>query len=216
MILWGQVTDKDEDLGSVMRVLSRANHRLKLARARRADAYLAYTAGGAMRLAERGMRLDRVFVVRNTLDMDAQRRLRDELAGIADAGLRARLGLRADSVVLLYVGRVYRAKRVPEPLEAVEVIRRTGLLAEALEVVIAGDGPQLPELRMRAADMEDVHVLGEVADQRAIARLMRVSAAVVIPGAVGLAINHGSRTACRSSRGRAHCTDRRSSTSRTR
>ena len=67
-----------------------------------------------MRLAERGMRLDRVFVVRNTLDMDAQRRLRDELAGIADAGLRARLGLRADSVVLLYVGRVYRAKRVPE------------------------------------------------------------------------------------------------------
>jgi glycosyltransferase involved in cell wall biosynthesis len=190
VILWGQVTDKDEDLGSVMRVLTHANHRLKLARARRADAYLAYTAGGAMRLAERGMRLDRVFVVRNTLDMDAQRRLRDELAGIADAGLRARLGLRADSVVLLYVGRVYRAKRVPELLEAVEVIRRTGLLAEALEVVIAGDGPQLPEVRTRAAGMEDVHVLGEVADQRAIARLMRVSGAVVIPGAVGLAINH--------------------------
>ena len=217
VILWGQVTDKDEDLGSVMRVLTRANHRLKLARARRADAYLAYTAGGAMRLAERGMRLDRVFVVRNTLDMDAQRRLRDELAGIADAGLRARLGLRPDSVVLLYVGRVYRAKRVPELLEAVEVIRRTGLLAEAVEVVIAGDGPQLPEVRTRAAGMEDVHVLGEVADQRAIARLMRVSAAVVIPGAVGAGDQPcvRARRAGHHAAGRAHCTDRRSSISRT-
>jgi glycosyltransferase involved in cell wall biosynthesis len=190
VILWGQVTDKDEDLGAAMRALTRANHRLKLARARTADAYLAYTAGGARRLAESGMCLDRVFVVRNTLDMEAQRRLRDELTGVAEGDLRSRLGLRPDSVVLLYVGRVYRAKRVPELLEAVQVIRRSRLLAAPLEVVVIGDGPQLPEVRTRAAGMEGVHVLGEVSDQRAIARVMRVSAAVVIPGAVGLAVNH--------------------------
>jgi glycosyltransferase involved in cell wall biosynthesis len=190
VILWGQVTDKDEDLGAAMRALTRANHHLKLVRARTADAYLAYTAGGARRLVDGGLLADRVFVVRNTLDMDAQQRLRDELASVAEADLRAELGLRQDSVVLLYVGRVYRAKRVPELLEAVGIIRRAGLLAAPLEVAVVGGGPQLPEVRATAAGMDGVHVLGEVSDQRAIARWMRVSGAVVIPGAVGLAINH--------------------------
>src|SRR3954469_18893783 len=46
--------------------------------AHRADHYLAYTSGGAQWVIEHGMPADRVTVVRNTLDMSEQQRLRQE------------------------------------------------------------------------------------------------------------------------------------------
>lgn len=190
VLLWGQATDKERDVGPAIRALHRATAGAKLAMARTADGYLAYTAGGARRLVDGGLAADRVFVVRNTLDVDAQRRWHAAVAGVDADRLRAELGLRGDSVVLVYLGRVYREKRVTELVDAVRLIRAAGMCAAPLEVAVIGDGPELPAVRARAAGVEDVHLLGEVRDQAEIARWLRVAAAVVIPGAVGLAINH--------------------------
>lgn len=190
VILWGQATDKERDVGPGMRALHRATARAKLAIARTADGYLAYTAGGARRLVYGGLSADRVFVVRNTLDVDAQRRWHAAVAGVDEDRLRAELGLRPDSAVLVYLGRVYREKRVTDLVDAVRSIRADGICAVPLEVVVIGDGPELPAVRARAAGVEGVRLLGEVRDQAEIARWLRVAAAVVIPGAVGLAINH--------------------------
>src|SRR5207244_4905123 len=59
-----------------------------------------------------------------------------------------------------------------------------------IEVVVIGQGPELVDIRAQAERIPGVHLRGRISDQVEVARLMRVAAAVVIPGAVGLAANH--------------------------
>jgi glycosyltransferase involved in cell wall biosynthesis len=190
VVLWGQGYDKDEDVGGAGRWMLAAKRRANRAMARRADAYLVYTEGGRERLLEAGLDPPRVFVVRNTLDIDEQIAIHDRLRDADTARLRIELGLRADSAVLLFVGRLYREKGVRDLLEALRTIRSAGMTRQPIELVVIGDGPELEDLRAEARDLQGVHFRGEVADQVEVARHMRVAMAVVIPGAVGLAANH--------------------------
>jgi glycosyltransferase involved in cell wall biosynthesis len=190
LILWGQGFDKDEDVGGVGHTTLAVKRRLKRSMARGADGYLVYTAGGRERLVAAGLHPERVFVVQNTLDVEEQITIHNELQTADVAQLRSELGLRPDSVVLVFVGRLYREKRVPELLEAVRMIRSARLAARPIEVVVIGQGPELADIRAQAERIGDVHVRGQITDQVDVARHMRVAAAVVIPGAVGLAANH--------------------------
>lgn len=160
--------------------------RLRAAQARRGDAYLAYTPGGAERLAQAGVAADRLAVVPNTIDTGTQSELRDRLRETDERELRAELGLRPESKVLVYLGRVYPEKRLGELVEALRLIGD----AADVELVVLGDGPDLPRVRAAAQDLPGVHLLGAVSDQELIARHLRVAVAVVIPGKVGLAVNH--------------------------
>ncbi len=187
VVLWGQGYVKPTDArGARLRELGAA---VKARYARLADGYLVYTDGGARRLAAAGVDPDRVTVVRNTLDIGTHEALHAELAGADEAGLRAELGLRPDSVVLVYVGRIYREKRLGE---LVEVARRLGGRPgiPPVEVAVIGDGPDLEQARALARDVSGMHFLGGLYEEAEVARWLRVSAAVTIPGAVGLAANH--------------------------
>jgi glycosyltransferase involved in cell wall biosynthesis len=185
VVLWGQGGEKAEDRGALGDALSA---RAKRAWTRAADAYLVYTAGGAARLQAAGLPADRIHVVNNTLDMDGQIALHARAQRLDPAAVRYELGLRTDSVVLLYLGRVYREKRLEELLELVAALRaRAGL--PPVEAVVAGDGPALEQARA-AHPTDGVHFLGDVRDQERLARVLRIASALVIPGKVGLAVNH--------------------------
>jgi glycosyltransferase involved in cell wall biosynthesis len=190
VILWGQGGEKEEDSSPLMRPLLRAGASAKGRIARIADGYLVYTDAGADLLAARGVRRERVFVVRNTIDMAEQITLQRELADAGDAELRAELGLQPDSAVLLYVGRLYSEKRVEELLKAARTLNADAAGIPPVEVVVIGDGPQGPAIEREAARDPRIHIKGEISDQRVVARHMAVAAAVVIPGKVGLAVNH--------------------------
>jgi glycosyltransferase involved in cell wall biosynthesis len=188
VLLWGQGTDKQEDVGALMSAalggVSAAKRRL----ARCADGYIVYTEGGSRRLVEDGVDPSKVFIVRNTLDMREQTALHAELQATDVLDLRASLGLRPDSAVLLYLGRIYKEKRVGELVQAVRKLgERT---TTPIEVVVVGDGPEAAAVRAEANGLPNVHFTGEIHDQSLVARYMRVAAAVVIPGKVGLAVNH--------------------------
>ena len=77
VILWGQGFDKDEDVGGIGRAALAVKRRLKRTMARSADGYLVYTAGGRERLVNAGLDPERVFVVRNTLDVEEQITIHD-------------------------------------------------------------------------------------------------------------------------------------------
>jgi glycosyltransferase involved in cell wall biosynthesis len=190
VILWGQGFDKDEDVGGVGRSALAAKRRLKRAMARQANGYLVYTEGGRHRLLEAGLDSEKVFVAQNTLDVEEQIAIHDRLRDADLTQLRSELRLRQDTVVLLFIGRLYREKRVRDLLEAVRTIRSGRMAASPIEIVVIGDGPGLPEIRSEAQRLPGVHVRGQISDQVEVARYMRVAAAVVIPGAVGLAANH--------------------------
>jgi glycosyltransferase involved in cell wall biosynthesis len=164
-----------------------AEPRLKAWLARLADGYLAYTEGGAEWLASTGLPRARITVVRNTVDVEAQAELHARLEAVDETVLREELGLEPDSVVLLYLGRFYEAKRAVDLVDAHRRLRAGG---GKVELVLIGDGPALPEVRAAAAPVAGVRLLGEIRDDERVARWLRVAAAVVIPGAVGLSVNH--------------------------
>jgi glycosyltransferase involved in cell wall biosynthesis len=190
VLLWGQGGDKDEDRGALLGVAAGLGSRLKAAAARSANGYIAYTAGGRERLLAGGADPDRVFVVRNTLDVEGEIKLHLEAAEIPEQRLREELGLRPDSVVLLFVGRVYAEKRLDELVSLLRELRRRGLDENAVEAVALGDGPDLERVRREAVGLAGLRFAGEVRDRETVARYMRVAAALVIPGKVGLAVNH--------------------------
>jgi glycosyltransferase involved in cell wall biosynthesis len=59
-----------------------------------------------------------------------------------------------------------------------------------VELLVVGDGPALDEARAAAVGVEGIHFRGAVEDQDEIARSLRATLALVIPGGVGLAVNH--------------------------
>lgn len=164
---------------------------IKDAFARLADGYLAYTRSGAERLVAIGYPRERIFVLQNTIDMTEQLRLYDAVQARDPQAIRAKLGLRTDSVVLVYIGRLVEFKRVDWLIEAVRRIGRERRTARPVEALIIGAGPVEPQLRALAADVPEVHFLGALPPDEEVACCLKVAAAVVIPGAVGLAVNHG-------------------------
>ncbi len=188
VLLWGQGIDKAEDRAAPMRVLAQGSALLRAAAARRADGYLVYTDGGRRQLTKLGVDPDSVFVLRNTLDMEREMELQRAAAGEDEGQMREELGLKRDSVVLLFIGRVYREKRVSEFVALLQ--RLNGRPGVDVEGLVIGDGPDLPRISRQAEGLSCLHLLGEVRDPARIAGCMRVSSALVIPGAVGLAVNH--------------------------
>lgn len=189
VVLWGQGADKSEETGRLASVDTRAASVVKARWAAAADAYLVYTEGGAVRLRAANVESTRVHVVHNTLDMAEQAALHERLRGADTYRIRDELGLRAESLVVTFIGRVYAEKRVNELITLVRALNADGSSLR-VEAVVVGSGPALPDARVVTAGLGDVHLLGEVRDQGVVARILRVSAAVVIPGKVGLAVNH--------------------------
>ncbi len=188
-LLWGQGVMKEELQSRSARRLAAAGERLKGLMARRADGYLVYTAKGRDGLVSSGLDSRRVFVARNTLDIEEEIALHEEAQSHDEVALRRRFGCAPESVVLLYSGRLYAEKRVDELVHAVRELNAAAP-ARPIEAVIVGDGPSREEVERAAIDRPDVKILGEIRDPAKLAELMRIASALVIPGKVGLAANH--------------------------
>ena len=150
--------------------------------------FLAYTAKGAEHAIEAGMPRDRVTVLNNTIDTSREVASHARAQSLDRAALRRELGLSDGAVVFLFVGRLNPDKRVDRLIEAVRGLRRQS--DAAIEVLIVGGGPSDASLRALAAGESWCRFLGEIHDSEMLGRIFRASDAVVIPGYVGLAVNH--------------------------
>jgi glycosyltransferase involved in cell wall biosynthesis len=157
---------------------------------RMADGYLAYTATGVEKLAEIGYPRDRVFVMHNTIDVSEQCRLHDRVKAADEGEIRAEFGLRPDSTVFTFIGRLVQFKRVDLLIEAVRAANRDRAGKAPIEAVVIGTGPLEAELRAMAADVPQIHFTGQLPPDERVARILKVSSAVAITGALGLLINH--------------------------
>jgi glycosyltransferase involved in cell wall biosynthesis len=190
VIWWGHGFEKNHvnDLASPL--MSRAIRLAKRRLALLGDMYIVYTDGGAAKLRQWGLPESKIQVVRNTIDMEEQRATHSELIDADPLELRRKKNLRLDSKVLLYIGRIYQEKKVDELLSLVERINTEKRCRSFVEAVIIGDGPELTRLRQVGAQIEGIHFVGELYDQRVLAEYLRIASAVVIPGKVGLTVNH--------------------------
>src|SRR5580704_3082737 len=155
-----------------------------------ADGFIAYTKSGAERLIESGYPRERTFFVQNTIDMTEQLRLYEAARGTDEQEIRREFGLRPDSAVFVFIGRLVPIKRVDQLIEAVRVINRDRLAEHFVEALIVGAGMCEADLKAQAAGVPGIHFLGALPPNDKVARALKISAASVVTGMVGLVANH--------------------------
>jgi glycosyltransferase involved in cell wall biosynthesis len=163
---------------------------IKAALAALSDGYLTYTKQGAQRLEASGYPRERIFILQNTIDMSAQFQGYAAAQDFTLADLRQELCFQPNSIVLIYIGRLLESKDVALLIEAVEQMNRNAASSVPVEAAIIGSGPLLNTLQRQAAANPAIKFVGQINDPATIGRYMRIAAAVVIPGTVGLAIAH--------------------------
>jgi glycosyltransferase involved in cell wall biosynthesis len=190
VLWWGHGFAKEEMRPLRIPLLSHGVEAFKSQLARSADRYLVYSEGGGERLQQAGMPAEKIAVVRNTIDLEAECRLYDRFNRVDPMEIRRKLGLASDSWILLYIGRLYKEKRVEELLELVRRINHQRLCHKPVEAVIIGAGPELDSLNTLGQSIPGVRFTGAIYDRDLVAQYLRIATAMVIPGKVGLAVTH--------------------------
>jgi glycosyltransferase involved in cell wall biosynthesis len=148
--------------------------------------YLVYTDGGKQALRNLPISSKRVAVLRNTIDTEREAEFRALVSSEPLDTAFCQLRVRPDSVKLLYFGRLLPNKRVDL---LIEFASRCAQKGRKIDVIIFGQG--IEEQRLRGLAQNLSNVVFHRHDDLLLARALRISSAVVIPGFVGLAINHG-------------------------
>jgi glycosyltransferase involved in cell wall biosynthesis len=190
VLLWGFGKNHDIDAGRRSWLDARFGRLVVFGQhcmIRAATDFMAYTESGAKHAAASGMPLERISVLNNTIDISEEVAAHTRAQTLDRTALRRELGLSANAVVLLYVGRLTPGKHVDRLVEAARQVRSTGL---PVEVVIVGGGPEEARLTALAGGQGWCRFLGPIHATEPLSRVFRASDALVIPGYVGLAVNH--------------------------
>jgi glycosyltransferase involved in cell wall biosynthesis len=191
VLLWGFGRNLDIDAKSrsclgarVGRLIAHLQRGMMFA----ATDFMAYTDSGAEHAAAAGMGRERIAVLNNTIDISEEIAAHARAQAVDRRMLRQKFGIAPESVVLLYVGRLTSGKKVDRLVEAARAVRsRHGA---PVEVVVVGGGPEEARLIALAGGEGWCHFLGPIHATEPLSRLFRISDALVIPGYVGLAVNH--------------------------
>jgi glycosyltransferase involved in cell wall biosynthesis len=160
--------------------------RYRLALARRVEACACYTQGVADHLRPY-LPDEKLFVARNTIDMDTLFAQYDALATQRKAAVRQDLGLAPDAAVMAFMGRLVPEKGTQLLLETFEHVRRDR--PAALLVIGAGPEREAMEGYVTRQHLSDVHFLGPLPDDEA-APYLYAADVMLMPGYLGLVINH--------------------------
>lgn len=160
--------------------------RYRVRLARRADAVVCYTEGVAS-LLRPYVDNARVFVARNTLDTRALTELYEGLASEGKVAIRKRLGLPPDHPVLAFLGRLIPEKGTRTLVRIAERFQRD----RPSTLIVIGDGPERATMEQAAREAGlDVRFLGALTAYDESSDWLFASDVMVLPGYVGLAVNH--------------------------
>ena len=160
--------------------------RYRLEMARWAEACVCYSDPIKQTLSEH-IDPSRLFVARNTVDVDRLLELRDKLSTRGKDEIRRELGLPPDRPILVFLGRLIKRKRADQLLEVFQSLRSN----RPIELVIIGDGPERGTLEQTVAEMDipNVRFTGAITDREPLSRFLFAADVMVIPGYLGLAVN---------------------------
>jgi len=153
-----------------------------------ATGYMAYTDQGADYVAEVGLPRDQITVLWNTIDIDEAIAAYEAAQLLDRSELRRSHGIGEDAIVFMFIGRIYPPKKVDTLIETAKRLRNEAGLN--IEVIIVGGGPDETELKARYAGDSWCKFLGRVLEEEQLGRIFRCADAIVLPGKVGLVVNH--------------------------
>lgn len=132
-----------------------------------------------------GFAPERLHVIYNSLDTEAQRALRHAISPEVVVNTRRELfGDRANLPLLICSSRLMRVRRLDLLLDAMHQLKSRGL---DLNLLLVGDGPEKANLSAQAERLGlNVHFFGACYDEPTLARLTMAADLTVAPGKVGL------------------------------
>jgi glycosyltransferase involved in cell wall biosynthesis len=132
-----------------------------------------------------GFAAERLHVIYNSLDADAQRTLRESISNDELLAARQKLFVeRANLPLLVCSTRLMRVRRLDMLLDAMDQLKSRGLDTNLL---LIGDGPEKANLSEQATRLGlTVHFYGACYDEPTLARLTMAADLTVAPGKVGL------------------------------
>jgi len=187
VLLWGFGYHQYDQaqIGFAARLSALVAERFKGLFYRLATGYLTYTEHGAKRLRSNKDAPRSVSVLWNTVDIKHQTELKSAVKDESLETICSDLGVRLDSVKLVYFGRLITTKRVDL---LVQYARKRNSMTPNVDIIIFGTGAEESELQRSSQDLPNV--VFHRHDDMKLSRALRVSAAVVIPGFLGLAVTH--------------------------
>ncbi len=158
---------------------------------KQADAWLLYGSFARDFFVAHGFDEKRVFVVRNSLDHEAQVRLREQLTPDDLRRTRESLDVRdAGQRLIIHSGRLEPRKNLHILIDALALLGERG---REVTAVLIGDGPEESRLRRRGEERgvsDRIIFRGACYEEAELARLFSASDLCVAPGAVGLLAMH--------------------------
>jgi glycosyltransferase involved in cell wall biosynthesis len=145
--------------------------------------WFAYTQGTRERVEALGYPPERVTVTQNSGATASLRRLIESVTPERESELARELGL-GEGPMGLFLGSLYPDKRLDYLISAADEIAAR---VPAFQLVIAGEGPARDTVAAAAADRPHVNWVGRAEGERK-AVLLKGAAAMLLPGAVGLAV----------------------------
>lgn len=154
-----------------------------------AHVLLVYGEHGKRQLSKAGLPANRLFVINNSLDVDAQLAVVRSFSEGKLAALRNRYCQKHERL-LVFVGRLEESKRLDLLLHALSHMKSKGIAVRGL---LIGDGTmkgQLQALTYELGVARDVIFYGECYEEEVVLPLLAVSDICVSPGEVGLTAMH--------------------------
>ncbi len=182
-IVWGQGYSRKRKFRPRHHVIDRAY----LGVVQISDAYICYNEKIKRKLSNYCSR-KKLSVASNTLPIEEHLETRQKLESIGEKVIRDRLNLKRQQY-LCFIGRLQPRKRLRYLLEVFQSLRSESKLDVGL--IIIGDGPERSNLKaeVEKKGLADVHFVGAQYGEDA-GRYLVASDAMVMPGWLGLAVNH--------------------------
>jgi glycosyltransferase involved in cell wall biosynthesis len=153
-----------------------------------ADGLLLYGERAARIGVDLGYRANRMHVIFNSLDYDAQQAMAATIGHCATADLRTRLFGDPDTPVVIATARLTAVKRFDLLIEALVAVNRD---VRAVNLLVVGDGPERNRLESLAAGAGvKAAFVGACYDEATLAAYFLASNVTISPGNVGLTCMH--------------------------
>ncbi|MFY0698221.1 MAG: glycosyltransferase family 4 protein [Balneola sp.] len=138
---------------------------------------------------------DKYFVANNSLDTETFAKINDGFIKKGKSAIKNDLGIAYNHVVL-FIGRLLENKILPEYFT--EVIQKISSEKDGIGVYIIGEGPSKETLKVQlnSKNLNNVHFLGAIYDEQVNSKYLFVSDILLMPGYVGLAVNHALSFSC--------------------
>lgn len=159
------------------------SERLKRLMLGRVDWWFAYTSLSGDVVAASGYPRSQIAVVQNVIDTSDLMSSLDACSEEETLAEKTKHGITGD-VVGLYCGSMYDIKKLPFLMDACMAIKDA---VPRFSMVFVGDGPEGKFVAERAASLDWMHYVGPKFGSE-LAPYYRMSTALLVPGAVGLAI----------------------------